>query len=258
VSRKNSSGARTPACRVHTRVNAPAPSRICARPRVVFRRRNQPRPYRIPLNIGSNPAPFLLASHPVIVRLALPKLFTCPMQQPVSFPRRDAFERFQQDARRNRGQQKQVDVVRHDDEGPKKILAQVFAANKRFDYQGCDCVVPEVKGTRMRLVKIAIHPCESFAPGDLSGWRKMRAWQTAMKVPGQEQPCVSGIVMRQTALGGHALISGAIVPKISRSHECERGTHECVRHSKWVSYGERLGQHHFQSTRTRQPGRGAE
>jgi hypothetical protein len=52
-----------------------------------------------------------------------------------------------------------------------------------------------------------------------------------VQMPGKEQPTVIGIDVGKAALGWHELISGANGYKISRSHECERGTHECVRHS---------------------------
>jgi hypothetical protein len=51
-----------------------------------------------------------------------------------------------------------------------------------------------------------------------------------VQVPGEEQPGVVGIDVRKTALGRHELVSVATALKLSRSHECERGTQECVRH----------------------------
>jgi hypothetical protein len=53
-----------------------------------------------------------------------------------------------------------------------------------------------------------------------------------MQMPSEEQPAVTGIDMRKAALGRHALISGGMADKFSRSHECERGTQECVRHKR--------------------------
>jgi hypothetical protein len=52
-----------------------------------------------------------------------------------------------------------------------------------------------------------------------------------MQVPGHEEPAVFRIDVREPALRGHWLDSGIWVTKISRSHECERGTHECVRYA---------------------------
>ena len=94
-------GARTLACRVHTRVNAVAPSRICTRPRIILGSRNQPRLHWIPFNVTGDLAPLPLISHPMIVGLALPKLLPSAIQQPVRFPRCNALERFQQQAGRN-------------------------------------------------------------------------------------------------------------------------------------------------------------
>jgi hypothetical protein len=56
-----------------------------------------------------------------------------------------------------------------------------------------------------------------------------------VQMPGQKEPAIIGINVGKAALGRHPLSSGSIGPKISRSHEwrsheCERCTHECVRH----------------------------
>jgi hypothetical protein len=53
-----------------------------------------------------------------------------------------------------------------------------------------------------------------------------------MQMPGEEQPTVGGIQVGEAALGAHVRSSASLRKKISRSHECERGTHECVRHAK--------------------------
>ena len=196
-------GARTRACRVHTRVNASDPSRVCTRPGIVLRPDNQTSLHRIPLNVIADFVPFPVIANPVIIGLALPKLRARTVKQPVCLARRGAFQRLQQHARRNRRQQKHVDMVRHDHEGSEMVLAQALASKQRFDYDGCDRFAPQIDGTTVRPIQIAIHPRESFAIGDFTGWRKMRAGQAAVQVPGDEHPAVFGIDVREPAVGVH-------------------------------------------------------
>ena len=223
-------GARTRACRVHTRVNAILPSSIRTRPRIILDPLNQSSLNRIPLNIPSNLAPLAIISHPMIVGLPLPELFTRATEQPVCLTRRHALQRLQQQARRNQRQQKQVNVIRHNHPRSELIVVQSHTTKQRFDDHRGNCLVPKVNGTRLRSVEVAVHPDKSFALRYFASRRKMRARQAAIKMPSKEQPAVVGIYVRKPALGPHALISGRMVVRISRSHECERGTHECVRH----------------------------
>jgi len=225
-------GARTRACRVHTRVNAWPPSRIRARPGIILRRFNQSSFHGIPFNIVRDPAPLRLIPNPMVIGFPLPKLLASSVQQPIGLTRSDSLQRFKQQAGRNRGQQKQVDMIRHDDERPEPILAQFVAAKKRFDYQRGYRVTPHVHRSRLGPVKVAIHPRESFAAGNLAARRKVRTGQTPVELPGGEQPRVVWIDVVEAALGFHRRCSGSAVLKISRSQECERGTHECVRHNQ--------------------------
>ncbi len=240
MSRKNSSacyllcrsacGARTRACRVHTRVNAFAPSRICTRPRIVFNSRNQASLHWIPLNVPGDLTPFSFITNVMIVRLALPKLLARAMQQPISLPSRDALQRFQQQARRDPRQQKHVNMIGHDHERPEMILSQILAAKQRLDYQRGHRFASQTHRTGVRSIQVPIHPHKSFTIRDFAGWWKMRARQASVQIPGQEEPTVVGVQVGEAALGGHALNSGALPKKLSRSHECERCTQECVRY----------------------------
>ena len=133
-------------------------------------------------------------------------------------------------------QQKQVNVIRHDHERPEAILPQCFAAKKRIDYENSDCFFPQMDRTRMRTVEVAIHPRESFSIGHLAGRREVGARQAAVQMPGEEEPAIVGIDVGKAALGRHSRNSAGIEDKISRSHECERGTHECVRHRTSVEH----------------------
>jgi hypothetical protein len=167
----------------------------------------------------------------MVVRFPLPKLFSSSVQQPIGLTRSDSLQGFQQQTWRNRGQQKHVNMIRHDHERSKAILAQFLASKERFDYNGRDPFLPKMQRTRLGPVEVAIHPRESFAAGNLAGGRKVRMGQTPVQMPGEEQPRVVWIDVEQAALGFHRRCSGSVVLKISRSHDCERGTHECVRHN---------------------------
>jgi len=227
VSRKNSKsprgarvgacGARTLACRVHTRVNASAPSRICTRPRIFFPSRDHPSLHRIVFDIRRNAIPFHLATYPMIVGLALPELLAGTMQQPVCSTRGSAFQRFEQQAGRNRGQQKQMDVIRHDNERPESIVSQLLPAEQRLNDQRGNCFTSQMKGAARCRIEKPVYPRESFAVGDLVGRRKMRGRQAAVHGPGKEQPTVVGIDMGEAALGRHAMGVGEVGLK-SRVH----------------------------------------
>ena len=233
MSRRNSSracGARTRACRVHTRVNAWSPLRICTRPRILLHPCSQPRLYRVSLNIFRNPVPLHLISHPMIVGLALPKLFARSTQQPVCVTGRNAFQRFQQQARRYQWQQEQMNVIRHDRPRSELIMPQTLATKQGLDDDCRDPVLPQVHGTGLRCVEVTIHPGEGFAAGNFSGGREMGSWQASEQMPGEEQPAIIRIDVGKAASGSHALSSGWGARQFSCSHECEHGTHECVRH----------------------------
>jgi hypothetical protein len=121
-------------------------------------------------------------------------------------------------------------MIRHNDERSKAIMAQFLAAKQRLDHQRCNVFSLEMQWTGMCSVEKTIDARKSLAIGDLAGGRKMGTGQAAMQVPGQEQPAVIRIDVGQAALGRHWLSSGLVKVKLWRSHECERGTQECVRH----------------------------
>jgi hypothetical protein len=92
-------------------------------------------------------------------------------------------------------------------------------------------LLSQVHGAGTGSVQIAIHPNESFPRRGFAGRCELTAGQTAMQMPRHEEPSVFRIEMRKPAVRGHWLDSAISSTKISRSHECERGTQECVRHS---------------------------
>ena len=146
-------GARTRACRVHTRVNAFGSISDLHSTTDNPHPRNQSSLHRIPLNIASDPVPFLLISHPMIVGLALPKLLARATQQPVASRAVTPFSDFSNRLGEIRGQQKQVDMIRHDHERSEMILAQFLTAQQRFDNERCDRFSSQIARDRC-----ALHP----------------------------------------------------------------------------------------------------
>ena len=234
---------------------AVTPTFVRTRPRVIFNARNQSRLYRILLNVLGDPVPFVFISHPMIEGFAPPKLIAGASEQLVRLPRCKSFERFEQLARRYQRQQKGVDVISHDRKRTKLVVAEVRAPEQRIDHHLGDFILREEYRTIASFIQVAVHPGERFAWSALAGWSELTAWQAAVEMPGDEEPTVVGIDARKPAAGVHLKISGIPLDKVSRfvahalmravfallrtrvgtklaqrSHECERGAHECVRH----------------------------
>ena len=217
--------ARTPACRVHTRVNA----RVGRGPLVIFDVLNQAGSNRIPLDVPGNSIPFVLISHPMIVGFALPELLAGAIEQSIGFARGSSFQRFEQLARRYRRTQEHVDMVRHNYERSELIMAEIGAFQKGVNDNLRNVFLPQEQRPRSCFIQVAIHPGECFTRGRLRRRREFSRRECAVQCPGYEQPGV-GIDVGEAATGVHPLSSAMTQPKISRSHECERGTQECVRH----------------------------
>ncbi len=231
MSRRNSRadrGARTLACRVHTRVNAKP--RVGTRPQIVLNVGNQPSPNRIFPDVSRNPIPLALIANPVIVGLALPEGFAGAIHQSVSFPRGRSLERFQQASRRDQRQQRHMDMVCHGHKRPELVVSQSYASQERIDDNLRDRSLAQEHRAGARRIQIAIDPGEGFAGRGFRGRRKFTSGQAAVQRPCYGQPTVFGIAVGQAASGVHGKTSVFSFQKVSRSHECERGTHECVRH----------------------------
>ena len=268
MSRRNSSGycgARTRACRVHTCVNAKqvhpiAPLRVSARPSIILNLRNQPGLDWIVFNVPSNPLPLTFIPHPVIIRLPSPKLLTSSSQQLICLPRRNAFEGLKQFTRRNPRKQKHVDMVGHNGKRSELVMTEFRTFEERIGHKLRDRVLLEKRWPGASSIQVPIHPDERFTRSALRGRRESRAWQTPVQVPGNEQPTILRINMRQPPLRVHTTVSVISPGKLSvahalvravfallrtqssrRSHECERGTQECVRHGsvRHMSLGQR-------------------
>lgn len=125
-----------------------------------------------------------------------------------------------------------MDVVRHNYPWPELIVSQGLAAEQRFGHgQGYSLAAQPGTGA----VNVAIDPREFSAARYLVSGSEVALREAAVQMPSEKQPGVFGVNVRKTALALHASNSGPIAVEISRSHERERGTHECVRHAL-VSY----------------------
>ena len=225
-------GARTHACRVHTRVNAKP--WVSARPRVVFNGPDQIRLQRVPLDIPCDLIPFFSASDPMVVRLALPERLSGAIEKFVGRPRSRSFERFQKRTRRDHGQEQCVDVVRHDRKRPELVMIELHAAEQRIKNNFCDGFLRQEHRSATPRIEVRINPSERFT-GCRLGWRgESPSWHAAVKRPRYEQPSAFRITMGQAPLRIHQPSSALASSKFSRSHECERGTHQCVRHKALV------------------------
>ena len=222
-------GARTHACSVHTHVNAFPPLFVCAVPKVVLPSDNDARLHRVVFDVGSNSRPFPIIAYPSIVRFPLPELLTRTPQQPVSLVRGIPLQRFQQFTRRRQWQQQHVDMVGHHNKRSETVMAEFNTFEQRFDNERGDGILPEKHRAGNRSIQAAVHPDKRFSGRKLFRRRVLSVGQTAMQVPGYEKPSVFRIDVRESALI-HCLGSASRRRKISRSHECERCTHECVRH----------------------------
>ena len=213
-------GARTQACRVHTRGNAKP--RVSATPRVILNGPDQVRLERVPLDIARNSIPFLTAPDPMIIGLALPERFPGAIENFVRLPRGRYLERFQEQARRDHRQEQSVDVVRHDREWPELVVTQRDATVQGINHYLRDGFLRQEHRSAAPRVEIRIDPGEGFAPRSLRGWRKSPSWDTAIQGPGNEQPAAFRVAVGQAAARVHKPSSALLSSKFSRSHECVR------------------------------------
>ena len=215
-------GARTRACRVHTPVNAKI--RISTRPRIILNPRNQTRLPWIPLDIPSNTIPLSLIPHPMIVRFALPELLAGPVQQSIRLARRRTLQRFQKMGRCYQGLQKDVNVVRHDCEGPQLVVAEINSSMQRVQDDLRDAGLPQILRTGPGGVEAAVNPSEGFSrcggvvAGLSLGRRRVPAGrETSVQRPSYEQPAAFGIRVGKTAARVHESLVALCVIK-SRVH----------------------------------------
>jgi hypothetical protein len=228
VSRKNSNrGARTRACRVHTRVNARrvfarvqplTPFWVRARPRIVLHLRHQSRLDRIPFNVSRDPVPFIFVTHPVIIRFTSPKLLSGSPQQLIRFSRGKSFERLEQFARGYQRKQQHVDMIYHDCKRSKLVVPEFCALEERINHSLRDGIQLEERWAGPGFIQVAIHPDKGFTRSTFARRREPRAWQTAVQVPGDKKPATLRVVVRKSALRVYTTISAISPRKISVAH----------------------------------------
>jgi hypothetical protein len=204
-----SRGARTRACRVHTRVNAwvsvrvNAQPRISARPRIILDPRNQAGLHRIPLDVASNAVPLLLVANPVIVRLTLPELLAGMVQQSIGLACGRSLKRFQKMGRRYDGPQEYVNVVGHDYEGSKLVVAELDSSVQGVYEKLGDAGLSQRPRTHPCCVEVAVNPGESFSRRGFGRWREPAGRKASVQRPGYEKPPTLGIRMGKPAAGVH-------------------------------------------------------
>jgi hypothetical protein len=220
-----SRSAGTCACRADTRVGA------CARPRVVFGSFNQSRLNRIGLDIPDNPTHLNVVSDPVIVGFPLPEGFAGSPEKLVRLASSESFQSSKQKWRWDFRQKKNVDVIRHQDPGPKFVMAEFNATMQRGDYQLRDRFEPQVQRAFSRGIEIPVHPYKSFTGGDLPRRRVSPLGNTAMQMPRGEDPFSFRVKMGQAAHRPLVSFVDCNSHRMNnRRHDCRRGGHECPRH----------------------------
>ena len=228
--RSGARGARTRACRVHTRVNAWRKFRVGTRPPIVLDALNQTCLQWIPLDVLYNSPILCFISHPVIIRLALPELLPSSAEEAVRRASSRSFQSLHQFVRGDQRLQKNGNVICQQNERAQLIMAQLHATEQRSSHDFGHIVASQIHRTRSRGIQIAIDPDEHLAASGFSGRRKRTGGDASVQVPGEEEPAILRVRVGEAAVGGHRNTSTPVKEKFSRSHECERGTQECVRH----------------------------
>ncbi len=194
-----------------------AQPRISTRPLIILEPRNQPSLHGIPLDIPGNAIPLLLIANPVVVRLPLPKLLAGAAQQSIRLASSRSLERFQKPRRRDQRPQEHVNMVCHDYEGTKLVVAELNPAVDGIHHELRDAGLPEILRTRPRVVEIAVNPGEGFPRRSLGRWREPAGRKTTMQCPGDEQPAALRIGVGKAAAGIHESLV-ALRARKSRVH----------------------------------------
>ena len=220
-------GVRTHACSVHTCVSAE--SRVSTRP-AILDSPDQIRLERIPFNIASNPVPLIAIPHPVIVGFPLPERLAGPIQDSICLPRCRSPHRFHELRGADDRQKKRVDVIRHDGERLEFVVARLDAAKQRIDHDFPDGLLREKHRAAATRVELSVFPGKGFAGCGLGRRTEAPRWHASVKDPCDEQPAAFWMDVGQASARIHKPNSAVVARILARSHECERGTQECVRH----------------------------
>ena len=193
-------GARTRACRVHTRVNACRPLRIRTRPFILLDPCNQSGLNGVVLNIPGNPIPFAFISDVVIVGFPLPKLLSRPRKDTVGFSCRYAFQRLQQQTWIDQRPQQHVNVIRHNHPRAELIIPQRLAAKQGIDDEPSNQFLSQVNGSIGCRVQVTIDPNECLASRNFTRRRVPGLRKAAMQMPSNEQPAIPRVNVRKAPL----------------------------------------------------------
>ena len=196
-------GARTPACCGDTLVAVPhLPLR---RPGEILRTPDKPSPNWIIFDIKRNSRPFFCVSHPVVVRFPLPKRLAGTTQQAISLTSGGAFQALHQFRGTHLWEQQYVNMVRHYYERAKLILSKLLAAAKGIHHKAGNFLLPQEHGTRTGAVQLTIQPYKYLPRRSFTGaWERIGP-DRLVQVPGDKQPAVLWVKVREAACGFHTL-----------------------------------------------------
>src|SRR5271157_5778428 len=90
-------------------------------------------------------------------------------------------------------------MIGHNRIGAEFILLQCHTTPQRCDHYAGDWLLSQIYGPIAGGIEIPIHPDESGTRRGFAGRRIHGLWETAMKMPGYEEPLSFWMAVRQTA-----------------------------------------------------------
>jgi hypothetical protein len=132
-----------------------------------------------------------------------------------------------------------MNMVGHNHERPQLVMAKLDPTEQRLHNDRSDLPPAKKQGARVSGVQMPVHPHESFPRSKFRRRQISGGGNTSVQTPRHKQPPSIRIPMRKSAARIHSRNTCKPAPenltlrsfKVLRSHECERGTHECVRHN---------------------------
>jgi hypothetical protein len=205
-------------CGQDTRVGA------CARPPVILRTLNQPCFNRIVPNVPPDPAHLDVVANPVLVGFPLSERVSGEPEDFISLACSSALQPAKQKGRSSLRQQQDVNVIGHQHPRPKLIVPKIDAAQQRSNYELGNRFQIQIQRTLPGRVEIPVNPDESLASGKLPRRRVSPLRQTAVQIPGSENPLSFRIPMGQPT-------HRPLVPFVDcYSHPMSKRRHECPGH----------------------------
>jgi hypothetical protein len=89
-----------------------------------------------------------------------------------------------------------MNVICHYNESSQVEVAKLDSFAQRVHHDFSNGGLTKIQSPRRSQIQMAIDPYESLASGSLRERRKVAMRQTAVKVPGEEQPLSFRIIMR--------------------------------------------------------------